>query len=163
MAFVGSLGLLLVESSERCPATSLTSTSPRWAVVAQVLVFPAVTSAISAAPVFSRLTTNDLYHAGETAAALLDVNLQIPDPHLADPTVLEALPAKGRLLSQGPAVQHAGVPARVGHDLKDMMLYCKFKGAVRPPGLHHCEYLASAPFLCLVLWRSATLVASGSV
>lgn len=44
------------------------------------------------------------------------------------------------------AVQHAGVPAPRGHDLKDMMLIKSSWAGVRPPGLHHCEYLASAPF-----------------
>ncbi|XP_031210416.1 acid-sensing ion channel 2 isoform X4 [Mastomys coucha] len=94
VAFVGSLGLLLVESSERVSYYfSYQHVTKVDEVVAQSLVFPAVTLCNLNGFRFSRLTTNDLYHAGELLA-LLDVNLQIPDPHLADPTVLEALRQK---------------------------------------------------------------------
>lgn len=129
MAFVGSLGLLLVESSERVSYyLSYQHVTKVDEVVAQSLVFPAVTLCNLNGFRFSRLTTNDLYHAGELLA-LLDVNLQIPDPHLADPTVLEALQQKANFKHYKPKqFSMLEFLHRVGHDLKDMMLYCKFKG-----------------------------------
>uniref|UniRef100_A0A8C2RSS1 Amiloride-sensitive cation channel 1, neuronal n=1 Tax=Capra hircus TaxID=9925 RepID=A0A8C2RSS1_CAPHI len=129
VAFVGSLGLLLVESSERVSYYfSYQHVTKVDEVVAQSLVFPAVTLCNLNGFRFSRLTTNDLYHAGELLA-LLDVNLQIPDPHLADPTVLEALQRKADFKHYRPKqFSMREFLHRVGHDLKDMMLYCKFKG-----------------------------------
>ncbi|MEJ1272339.1 hypothetical protein NN561_003189 [Cricetulus griseus] len=129
VAFVGSLGLLLVESSERVSYYfSYQHVTKVDEVVAQSLVFPAVTLCNLNGFRFSRLTTNDLYHAGELLA-LLDVNLQIPDQHLADPTVLEALRQKANFKHYKPKqFSMLEFLHRVGHDLKDMMLYCKFKG-----------------------------------
>ncbi|XP_012581730.1 PREDICTED: acid-sensing ion channel 2 isoform X2 [Condylura cristata] len=129
VAFVGSLGLLLVESSERVSYYfSYQHVTKVDEVVAQSLVFPAVTLCNLNGFRFSRLTTNDLYHAGELLA-LLDVNLQIPDPHLADPMVLEALRQKANFKHYKPKqFSMLEFLHRVGHDLKDMMLYCKFKG-----------------------------------
>ena len=96
--------------------------------MANSLVFPAVTICNLNEFRFSRLTTNDLYHAGELLA-LLDVNLQIPNPHLADPAVLAILQEKANFKQYKPKVFNMQeFLARVGHDLKDMMLYCKFKG-----------------------------------
>ncbi|KAJ8783920.1 hypothetical protein J1605_008963 [Eschrichtius robustus] len=129
VAFVGSLGLLLVESSERVSYYfSYQHVTKVDEVVAQSLVFPAVTLCNLNGFRFSRLTTNDLYHAGELLT-LLDVNLQIPDPHLADPMVLEALRQKANFKHYKPKqFSMLEFLHRVGHDLKDMMLYCKFKG-----------------------------------
>lgn len=162
VAFVGSLGLLLVESSERVSYYfSYQHVTKVDEVVAQSLVFPAVTLCNLNGFRFSRLTTNDLYHAGELLA-LLDVNLQIPDPHLADPTVLEALRQKANFKHYKPKqFSMLEFLHRVGHDLKDMMLYCKFKG-------QECGYQdfttvstwLSAHFCCLVPLRRATLVVS---
>uniref|UniRef100_A0A8C0KNZ7 Amiloride-sensitive cation channel 1, neuronal n=1 Tax=Canis lupus dingo TaxID=286419 RepID=A0A8C0KNZ7_CANLU len=118
VAFVGSLGLLLVESSERVSYyLSYQHVTKVDEVVAQSLVFPAVTLCNLNGFRFSRLTTNDLYHAGELLA-LLDVNLQIPDPHLKA-NFKHYKPKQFSMLE----FLH-----RVGHDLKDMLLYCKFKG-----------------------------------
>lgn len=129
VAFMGSLGLLLVESSERVSYYfSYQHITKVDEVVAHSLVFPAVTLCNLNGFRFSRLTTNDLYHAGELLA-LLDVNLQIPDPHLADPTVLEALRQKANFKHYKPKqFSMLEFLHRVGHDLKDMLLYCKFKG-----------------------------------
>ncbi|XP_068945287.1 acid-sensing ion channel 2-like [Petaurus breviceps papuanus] len=129
VAFMGSLGLLLVESSERISFYfSYQHVTKVDEVVAHSLVFPAVTVCNLNGFRFSRLTTNDLYHAGELLA-LLDVNLDIPNPHLADPTVLEALREKANFKHYKPKVfSMREFLERVGHDLKDMMLYCKFKG-----------------------------------
>ncbi|KAJ1071557.1 hypothetical protein K5549_001849 [Capra hircus] len=119
VAFVGSLGLLLVESSERVSYYfSYQHVTKVDEVVAQSLVFPAVTLCNLNGFRFSRLTTNDLYHAGELLA-LLDVNLQIPDPHLADPTVLEALQRKADFKHYRPKqFSMREFLHRVGHDLK---------------------------------------------
>ncbi|XP_010213582.1 PREDICTED: acid-sensing ion channel 2-like isoform X1 [Tinamus guttatus] len=129
LAFVGSLGLLLVESSDRVAFYfSYQHVTKVDEVVANSLVFPAVTICNLNEFRFSRLTTNDLYHAGELLA-LLDVNLQIPNPHLADPAVLAILQEKTNFKQYKPKVfSMQEFLARVGHDLKDMMLYCKFKG-----------------------------------
>uniref|UniRef100_A0A8B9FIM6 Acid-sensing ion channel 2 n=1 Tax=Amazona collaria TaxID=241587 RepID=A0A8B9FIM6_9PSIT len=129
LAFVGSLGLLLVESSDRVAFYfSYQHVTKMDEVVANSLVFPAVTICNLNEFRFSRLTTNDLYHAGELLA-LLDVNLQIPNPHLADPAVLAILQEKANFKQYKPKVFNMQeFLARVGHDLKDMMLYCKFKG-----------------------------------
>lgn len=129
LAFVGSLGLLLVESSDRVAFYfSYQHVTKVDEVVANSLVFPAVTICNLNEFRFSRLTTNDLYHAGELLA-LLDVNLQIPNPHLADPAVLAILQEKANFKQYKPKVfSMQEFLARVGHDLKDMMLYCKFRG-----------------------------------
>uniref|UniRef100_A0A8C3HME4 Acid-sensing ion channel 2 n=1 Tax=Chrysemys picta bellii TaxID=8478 RepID=A0A8C3HME4_CHRPI len=129
MAFVGSLGLLLVESSDRVAFYfSYQHVTKVDEVVANSLVFPAVTICNLNEFRFSRLTTNDLYHAGELLA-LLDVNLQIPEPHLADPAVLAALQEKANFKQYKPKIFNMQeFLGRVGHDLKDMLLYCKFKG-----------------------------------
>ncbi|XP_023798391.1 acid-sensing ion channel 2-like [Cyanistes caeruleus] len=129
LAFVGSLGLLLVESSDRVAFYfSYQHVTKVDEVVANSLVFPAVTICNLNEFRFSRLTTNDLYHAGELLA-LLDVNLQIPNPQLADPTVLAILQEKANFKQYKPKVfSMQEFLARVGHDLKDMMLYCKFRG-----------------------------------
>ncbi|CAM2108995.1 unnamed protein product [Caretta caretta] len=129
MAFVGSLGLLLVESSDRVAFYfSYQHVTKVDEVVANSLVFPAVTICNLNEFRFSRLTTNDLYHAGELLA-LLDVNLQIPAPHLADPAVLATLQEKANFQQYKPKIFNMQeFLGRVGHDLKDMLLYCKFKG-----------------------------------
>ncbi|XP_019356208.2 acid-sensing ion channel 2 [Alligator mississippiensis] len=129
IAFVGSLGFLLLESSDRVAFYfSYEHVTKVDEVVAKSLVFPAVTICNLNEFRFSRLTTNDLYHAGELLA-LLDVNLQIPNPHLADPAVLAVLQEKTNFKKYDPKnFNMQEFFARVGHDLKDMMLYCKFRG-----------------------------------
>eukprot|EP00075_Anas_platyrhynchos_P019166 XP_027308419.1 acid-sensing ion channel 2-like [Anas platyrhynchos] len=129
LAFVGSLGLLLVESSDQVAFYfSYQHVTKVDEVMTNSLVFPTVTICNLNEFCFSRLTTNDLYHAGELLA-LLNVNLQIPNPHLADPAILAILQEKANFKQYKPKVFNMQeFLARVGHDLKDMMLYCKFKG-----------------------------------
>uniref|UniRef100_A0A3Q2D6B7 Uncharacterized protein n=1 Tax=Cyprinodon variegatus TaxID=28743 RepID=A0A3Q2D6B7_CYPVA len=90
-ALLACLGLLALESAERLAYflsyPHLTSVD---AIVSSSLVFPAVTICNLNTYRFSRLTSNDLYHAGELLA-LLDVDLAIPQPHLAEPDVLTFL------------------------------------------------------------------------
>ena len=129
LCFLGSLAVLLCVCTERVQyyfhyhhVTKLDE------VAASQLTFPAVTLCNLNEFRFSQVSKNDLYHAGELLA-LLDVNLQIPDPHLADPTVLEALQRKADFKHYRPKqFSMREFLHRVGHDLKDMMLYCKFKG-----------------------------------
>uniref|UniRef100_H3BBK8 Acid sensing ion channel subunit 2 n=1 Tax=Latimeria chalumnae TaxID=7897 RepID=H3BBK8_LATCH len=129
LAFVGSLGLLLVESAERVALYfSYPHVTKVDEVVANNLVFPAVTICNLNEFRFSKLTTNDLYHAGELLT-LLNVHLEIIDPHLADPSVLAVLQEKANFKNYKPRpFNMREFIDRVGHDLKDMMLYCKYRG-----------------------------------
>lgn len=129
LVFVASLGLLLVESSERLVYYfSYQHVTRVDEVVAHSLVFPAVTICNLNGFRFSRLTTNDLYHAGDLLA-LLDVNLQVLHPHLADPAVLAILREKANFQHHRAKVfSMSEFMGRVGHDMKEMLLYCKFRG-----------------------------------
>ncbi|KAM4691301.1 acid-sensing ion channel 2 isoform 2-T2 [Rhinophrynus dorsalis] len=134
VAFVGSLGLLLLESSERVAFYfSYQHVTKVDQVVAESLVFPAVTICNLNSFRFSRITTNDLYHAGELLD-LLDVNGQILEPHLADPEVITILQEKTNVkhFKAKPFCMREFME-RTGHDLKEMMLYCKFRG-------HECNH-----------------------
>ncbi|GCB63194.1 hypothetical protein scyTo_0013166 [Scyliorhinus torazame] len=92
------------------------------------LVFPAVTICNLNEFRFSKLTVNDLYHAGELLG-LLNVHLEIQSPQLADPIVLKALKKKADFTHYKPRIFNMReFYDRVGHSLKDMMLYCKFRG-----------------------------------
>ncbi|KAM5135924.1 acid-sensing ion channel 2 isoform 2-T2 [Mantella aurantiaca] len=134
VAFVCSLGLLLMESSERVAFYfSYQHVTKVDQVVAESLVFPAVTICNLNAFRFSKITTNDLYHAGELLE-LLDVNGHILEPHLADSEVLAILEEKTKFKQFKPKTFCMGeFIERTGHDLKDMMLYCKFRG-------HECNH-----------------------
>uniref|UniRef100_A0A4W3HSH3 Amiloride-sensitive cation channel 1, neuronal n=1 Tax=Callorhinchus milii TaxID=7868 RepID=A0A4W3HSH3_CALMI len=129
LVFVGSLGLLVVECAER---VAFYLSYPHVAKLEEVatnnLVFPAVTVCNLNEFRFSRLTVNDLYHAGEMLG-LLNVHLEIQNPHLADPQVLEVLKNKADFRKYKPRVFNMReFYERLGHNLKDMMLYCKFRG-----------------------------------
>uniref|UniRef100_A0A3Q2SN15 Acid-sensing ion channel 2 n=1 Tax=Fundulus heteroclitus TaxID=8078 RepID=A0A3Q2SN15_FUNHE len=128
-ALLACLGLLAMESAERLAYflsyPHLTSVD---AVVSSSLVFPAVTICNLNTYRFSRLTSNDLYHAGELLA-LLDVDLTIPQPHLAEPEVLAFLQERTNFTAyKAKAFNMKEFMDRVGHDLKEMMLYCRYQG-----------------------------------
>lgn len=129
LAFVASLGLLLVESSERVVHYfSYQHVTKVDEIVTNSLVFPTVTICNLNGFRFSQLTTNDLYHAGELLA-LLDVNMQILQPHLADPKVLAILKEKTRFQpGRAKMFSMREFVGRVGHDMQEMLLYCKFRG-----------------------------------
>uniref|UniRef100_A0A8C1C5Z5 Acid-sensing ion channel 2 n=1 Tax=Cyprinus carpio carpio TaxID=630221 RepID=A0A8C1C5Z5_CYPCA len=129
MALLASLVLLVLESTERLAYfLSYPHVTSVDAVVSGSLVFPAVTVCNLNAYRFTRLTQNDLYHAGELLA-LLDVHLQIPEPHLAEPHVLAFLTEKSNFTNYRPKpFSMREFTERVGHDLKEMMLYCRFQG-----------------------------------
>uniref|UniRef100_A0A8C4H3P2 Acid-sensing (proton-gated) ion channel 2 n=1 Tax=Dicentrarchus labrax TaxID=13489 RepID=A0A8C4H3P2_DICLA len=128
-ALLACLGLLALESAERLAYfLSYPHVTSVDAVVSSSLVFPAVTICNLNAYRFSRLTRNDLYHAGELLA-LLDVHLTIPQPQLAEPDVLAFLQEKANFTAYRPkAFSMKEFMERVGHDLKEMMLYCRYQG-----------------------------------
>ncbi|KAL7860717.1 hypothetical protein AOLI_G00170660 [Acnodon oligacanthus] len=128
-ALLACLVLLVLESAERVAYflqyPQVTSVD---AVVSGSLVFPAITVCNLNAYRFTRLTRNDLYHAGELLA-LLDVHLQIPEPHLTEPHVLAFLTEKANFSNFRPKpFSMREFTERVGHDLKEMMLYCRYQG-----------------------------------
>lgn len=128
-ALLACLGLLALESAERLAYfLSYPHVTSVDAVVSGSLVFPAVTMCNLNAFRFSQLTRNDLYHAGELLE-LLDVHLRIPQPHLAEPDVLAFLEEKSNFTAYKPKVfSMREFMERVGHDLKEMMLYCRYQG-----------------------------------
>ncbi|XP_003442050.1 acid-sensing ion channel 2 isoform X2 [Oreochromis niloticus] len=129
VALLACLGLLALESTERLAYfLSYPHVTSVDAVVSSSLVFPAVTICNLNVYRFSRLTRNDLYHAGELLA-LLDVHLAIPQPHLAEPDVLAFLQEKANFTAYRPkAFSMKEFIERVGHDLEEMMLYCRYQG-----------------------------------
>ncbi|KAI1896412.1 hypothetical protein AGOR_G00094510 [Albula goreensis] len=128
-AFLVSLGFLALESAERLAYFfSYPHVTRVDAVVSNSLVFPVVTICNLNPYRFTKLTRNDLYHAGELLA-LLDVHLHIQDPHLAEPEVLEFLTERANFTSYKPKpFSMKEFTERVGHDLKEMMLYCRYRG-----------------------------------
>ncbi|CAB1342137.1 unnamed protein product [Coregonus sp. 'balchen'] len=128
-ALLACLGLLALESFERLAYfLSYPHVTSVDAVVSGSLVFPAVTVCNLNAYRFSRLSRNDLYHAGELLA-LLDVHLRIPEPQLAEPHVLAFLTDKANFTAYRPkSFSMREFTERVGHDLKEMMLYCRYQG-----------------------------------
>ncbi|XP_056468046.1 acid-sensing ion channel 2 isoform X3 [Gadus chalcogrammus] len=128
-ALLACLGLLALESAERLAYFfSYPHVTSVDAVVSGSLVFPAVTVCNLNAYRFTRLTRNDLYHAGELLA-LLDVHLDIPQPHLAEPEVLAFLQERANFTAYRPKTfSMKEFSERVGHDLKEMMLYCRYQG-----------------------------------
>ncbi|KAJ8251035.1 hypothetical protein GJAV_G00216520, partial [Gymnothorax javanicus] len=128
-ALLASLALLALESAERLAlffsyphVTSVTT------VAVPSLLFPTVTLCNLNAYRFPRLTRNDLYHAGELLE-LLDVHLQVQDAHLAEPHVLEFLAERANFTGYKPKpFSMREFTERAGHDLKEMMLYCRFQG-----------------------------------
>nr|XP_054597278.1 acid-sensing ion channel 2-like [Nothobranchius furzeri] len=129
VALLACLGLLALESAERLAYfLSYPHVTSVDAIVSSSLVFPAVTICNLNAYRFSHLTRNDLYHAGELLA-LLDVHLAIPQPHLAEPDVLAVLQEKTNFTAYKPKVfSMKEFIDRVGHDLNEMMLSCKYQG-----------------------------------
>ncbi|KAF0033111.1 hypothetical protein F2P81_015401 [Scophthalmus maximus] len=128
-ALLACVGLLALESAERLAYfLSYPHVTSVDAVVSGSLVFPAVTVCNLNAHRFGRLTRNDLYHAGELLA-LLDVHLKIPQPHLAEPDVLASLQEKANFTQYKPTpFSMREFMERVGHDLGEMMLYCRYQG-----------------------------------
>lgn len=134
-ALLTCLALLALEGAER---VAYFLTYPHVASVSAVpaasLAFPAVTVCNVNAFRFTRLTRNDLYHAGELLA-LLDVHLHVPEPHLAEPNVLAFLAERANFSGFRPKTfSMREFVERTGHDLTEMMLYCRYEGRECGPG-----------------------------
>lgn len=145
-ALLACLALLFLESTERLAYfLSYPHVTSMDAVVSCSLVFPAVTICNLNAYRFGSLTRNDLYHAGELLG-LLDVHLAIPQPHLAEPDVLASLQEKANFSAYRPkAFSMEEFIERVGHDLKEMMLYCRYQGQE----CSHSDFRTVSPFMSL--------------
>uniref|UniRef100_A0A674MN48 Acid-sensing (proton-gated) ion channel 1a n=1 Tax=Takifugu rubripes TaxID=31033 RepID=A0A674MN48_TAKRU len=97
-------------------------------VATPVMAFPAVTFCNLNAFRFSRVTRNDLYHAGELLA-LLNQRYEIRDIHLVEESVLESLKVKADFHNFKPRpFNMREFYDRTGHDIKDMLLSCHFHG-----------------------------------
>ncbi|XP_072297795.1 acid-sensing ion channel 1C isoform X5 [Eucyclogobius newberryi] len=129
LSFLGSLALLMIVCMDRIiyyleypHVTKLDE------VAAPNLTFPAVTFCNLNEFRFSKFTKNDLYHVGELLA-LLNNNYQIANPHLADPEVLAALKDKANFQNFKPKLFNmTDFYNRTGHDIKEMLLQCTFRG-----------------------------------
>ncbi|XP_055788311.1 acid-sensing ion channel 1-like isoform X2 [Salvelinus fontinalis] len=94
-----------------------------------VMVFPAVTFCNLNSFRFSRVTRNDLYHAGELLA-LLNQRYEIRDTHLVEESVLETLKVKADFHNFKPRpFNMREFYDRTGHDIKEILLACHFRGA----------------------------------
>ncbi|KAG5279492.1 hypothetical protein AALO_G00078360 [Alosa alosa] len=98
-------------------------------ITTPVMVFPAVTFCNLNSFRFSKVTRNDLYHAGELLA-LLGPRYEIRDQHLVDESVLEALKVKADFHNFKPRpFNMREFYDRTGHDINNMLLSCRFRGA----------------------------------
>ncbi|XP_053312256.1 acid-sensing ion channel 1 [Spea bombifrons] len=129
LCFLGSLSLLLFVCTERIVyyfdyphVTKLDEIS------APKMTFPAVTFCNLNEFRFSRVTKNDLYHAGELLS-LLNNRYELPDSQLADEKVMEILHEKANFRNFKPKpFNMREFYDRAGHDIRDMLLNCKFRG-----------------------------------
>lgn len=148
-ALLACLGLLALEGAERIAHfLSYPHVASVGAVPATSLVFPAVTVCNLNAYRFTQLTRNDLYHAGELLA-LLDVHLHVPEPQLAEPHVLDFLAEHANFSGFRPKpFSMREFTERVGHDLHEMMLYCRYEG-------QECSYrdFKTVSLLCLYVFH----------
>ncbi|XP_051627352.1 acid-sensing ion channel 1 isoform X3 [Manacus candei] len=97
-------------------------------VAATRLTFPAVTFCNLNEFRFSRVTKNDLYHAGELLA-LLNNRYEIPDTQTADERQLEILQDKANFRNFKPKpFNMLEFYDRAGHDIREMLLSCFFRG-----------------------------------
>ncbi|XP_042573563.1 acid-sensing ion channel 1A-like [Cyprinus carpio] len=110
-------------------STWSTLTSPKLdEITTPIMVFPAVTICNLNSIRFSRITRNDLYHAGELLA-LLNSRHEIRDAHLVEESVMEVLKSKADFRSFKPRPFNMwDFYNRTGHDIKDMLLSCQFRG-----------------------------------
>ncbi|KAM9617277.1 acid-sensing ion channel 1 isoform 2-T2 [Morphnus guianensis] len=104
------------------------SGQPLDEVAATRLTFPAVTFCNLNEFRFSRVTKNDLYHAGELLA-LLNNRYEIPDTQTADEKQLEILQDKANFRNFKPKpFNMLEFYDRAGHDIREMLLSCFFRG-----------------------------------
>uniref|UniRef100_A0A8C6S6Q3 Si:dkey-57c15.1 n=1 Tax=Neogobius melanostomus TaxID=47308 RepID=A0A8C6S6Q3_9GOBI len=98
-------------------------------VAAALIQFPAVTFCNLNSFRFSRVTRNDLYHAGELLA-LLNGRYEIRDTHMVEENVLQVLKERADFDNYKPRpFNMREFYDRTGHDIKDMLLACYYRGA----------------------------------
>ncbi|XP_045931062.1 acid-sensing ion channel 1-like [Micropterus dolomieu] len=127
--FLGSVGVLVMVCVDRVQfyfqyphVTKLDE------VAAPMMVFPSVTFCNLNSFRFSRVTRNDLYHAGELLA-LLNGRYEIRDPHLVEENVLQILKERADFDNYKPRpFNMREFYDRTGHDIKDMLLSCFYRG-----------------------------------
>ncbi|XP_043362337.1 acid-sensing ion channel 1 isoform X2 [Dermochelys coriacea] len=129
LCFLGSMALLAYVCTERIQYYFLYPHVTRLDEVATTrLTFPAVTFCNLNEFRFSRVTKNDLYHAGELLA-LLNNRYEIPDTQMADEKQLEILQDKANFRNFKPKpFNMLEFYDRAGHDIREMLLSCSFCG-----------------------------------
>ncbi|XP_027020693.1 acid-sensing ion channel 1A [Tachysurus fulvidraco] len=127
--FLGSLGFLLYVCMDRVQFyLEFPYVTKVDEIVAPAILFPAVTICNLNAFRFSKVTRNDLYHAGELLS-MLNSRYEIRDVHLVEESVLEALKIKADFQSFKPRpFNMLEFYNRTGHDIRDMLLSCHFRG-----------------------------------
>ncbi|XP_051497473.1 acid-sensing ion channel 1 isoform X2 [Apus apus] len=129
LCFLGSLALLVLVCTNRIQYYFLYPHVTKLDEVAATrLTFPAVTFCNLNEFRFSRVTKNDLYHAGELLA-LLNNRYEIPDTQTADEKQLEILQDKANFRNFKPKpFNMLEFYDRAGHDIREMLLSCFFRG-----------------------------------
>ncbi|XP_010224641.1 PREDICTED: acid-sensing ion channel 1-like [Tinamus guttatus] len=129
LCFLGSLALLALVCTNRIQYYFLYPHVTKLDEVAAThLTFPAVTLCNLNEFRFSRVTKNDLYHAGELLA-LLNNRYEIPDTQAADERQLEILQDKANFRNFKPKpFNMLEFYDRAGHDIREMLLSCFFRG-----------------------------------
>ncbi|NXT90646.1 ASIC1 protein, partial [Anhinga rufa] len=129
LCFLGSLALLALVCTNRIQYYFLYPHVTKLDEVAATrLTFPAVTFCNLNEFRCSRVTKNDLYHAGELLA-LLNNRYEIPDTQTADEKQLEILQDKANFRNFKPKpFNMLEFYDRAGHDIREMLLSCFFRG-----------------------------------
>ncbi|EOA99827.1 Amiloride-sensitive cation channel 2, neuronal, partial [Anas platyrhynchos] len=129
LCFLGSLALLALVCTNRIQYYFLYPHVTKLDEVAATrLTFPAVTFCNLNEFRFSRVTKNDLYHAGELLA-LLNNRYEIPDTQTADEKQMEILQDKANFRNFKPKpFNMLEFYDRAGHDIREMLLSCFFRG-----------------------------------
>ncbi|POI25931.1 hypothetical protein CIB84_010319 [Bambusicola thoracicus] len=146
LCFMGSLALLALVCTNRIQYYFLYPHVTKLDEVAATrLTFPAVTFCNLNEFRFSRVTKNDLYHAGELLA-LLNNRYEIPDTQTADEKQLEILQDKANFRNFKPKpFNMLEFYDRAGHDIREMLLSCFFRGEQCSPEDFKVVSAPSAP------------------
>uniref|UniRef100_A0A7M4E7M2 Acid sensing ion channel subunit 1 n=1 Tax=Crocodylus porosus TaxID=8502 RepID=A0A7M4E7M2_CROPO len=133
LCFLGSMALLAFVCTERIQYYFLYPHVTKLDEVATTrLNFPAITFCNLNEFRFSRVTKNDLYHAGELLALLN--NRWIPDTQMADEKQLEILQDKANFRNyKAKPFNMLEFYDRAGHDIREMLLSCFFRGEACTP------------------------------
>ncbi|XP_019411965.1 PREDICTED: acid-sensing ion channel 1 isoform X3 [Crocodylus porosus] len=134
LCFLGSMALLAFVCTERIQYYFLYPHVTKLDEVATTrLNFPAITFCNLNEFRFSRVTKNDLYHAGELLA-LLNNRYEIPDTQMADEKQLEILQDKANFRNyKAKPFNMLEFYDRAGHDIREMLLSCFFRGEACTP------------------------------